>query len=587
MNLCTISSCSSELSKADSVEVIAFPIITVEDSSYTYIENGGSYIHPNTIDEDTSEILTFYVKNIGDADLDLTGTPKHVSILDGAFSDYFSLSQNPGSPVVASGGINRFKIQVIVPEGVGDIADEGNLYVDISIANSDEDRDPYVVRIIIPVNAYIITANSGNIWMFGGEAGLLFSSTDADAAPTHYTDSVMTQGEGTFVLSDGGGNLILYTNGKEVYNNAHARVKGPDGVTDVTLKGNGSASTSALAATIPGTNIYHIFTADAKNGGNHYNHNIFDPVALSGDGQVTLADRSLDLVTGDFGSGTASSECIGLIQHANGTDWWVLFIDLGSPLAASTDPKLTSILLDIDGLHCGSAFYAAAADKTGLADGGSAPTQYTLGSGGSFTIVNTNGTTKYTTCYFIKESPNGEKVAITNGNRNNPKIMLADFNNSTGALSNQAEYEVNASGSYNSQVYSAEFSPDSSKLFFSFMNFSGVDDCCISILDLSTCAADNTGATRPAGYDRTWGKISSPANNPSDIQGGMQLAKDGKIYIAKNGTEDLIVIEDPDNEVPGTPFASKATYALESGKEAKQGINYVPKSFILNPEWLL
>ena len=97
-------------------------------------------------------------------------------------------------------------------------------------------------------------AQRGNIWYFGLNAGLDFNS----GSPVAIFDGQMSHGEGCAVLCDTLGNLMLYTDGMNVWNKNHNLM--PNG--NATMNGDNSSSQSAIIIQKPGNyDHYYIFTA--------------------------------------------------------------------------------------------------------------------------------------------------------------------------------------------------------------------------------------------------------------------------------------------------------------------------------------
>ena len=77
---------------------------------------------------------TFTIENTGDEELYLTGSP--MIAISGAHAADFTITNQPSSPVVASGGTTTFEITF-------DPSAAGLREAEISIANDDSDEDPY------------------------------------------------------------------------------------------------------------------------------------------------------------------------------------------------------------------------------------------------------------------------------------------------------------------------------------------------------------------------------------------------------------------------------------------------------------
>lgn len=118
----------------------------------------------------------------------------------------------------------------------------------------------------------------------------------------------------------------------------------------------------------------------------------------------------------------------------------------------------------------------------------------------------------------MKISPDGSKIAMADGQGTNIAILF-DFNNSTGVISNPTVLSTS------STIYGVAFSPDNSKLYISeFLNVNQINQYDLSNSNNKTV-------------------ISLPNNSSPK---GMQLAPNGKIYVARQDSADYLgVINSP------------------------------------------
>lgn len=124
----------------------------------------------------------------------------------------------------------------------------------------------------------------------------------------------------------------------------------------------------------------------------------------------------------------------------------------------------------------------------------------------------------------MKTSPNGRLIAFAEATSGN--FEYCDFDNSTGIASNLFTFP----GTF-SYPYGVEFSSDGTKLF-------GTQEGSPSVLlQWNLCAGSNQ-AIAASLYS---------VSVPTQIM-GMQLASDGKIYIARMGQTTLAVINNPNNQ---------------------------------------
>ena len=131
---------------------------------------------------------------------------------------------------------------------------------------------------------------------------------------------------------------------------------------------------------------------------------------------------------------------------------------------------------------------------------------------------------------YMKASHNGEKLAVAISFDTGNKTQLFDFNNSTGIVSNPVDYAFTSS-------YGIEFSPNDKFLYVS--TFFGND--ILYQVDLTT----NTTTI-----------LASTTGNY--IYGALQLAPDGKIYMARPGQSYLDCINNPDVAGTGSNYVNNA-----------------------------
>jgi len=119
----------------------------------------------------------------------------------------------------------------------------------------------------------------------------------------------------------------------------------------------------------------------------------------------------------------------------------------------------------------------------------------------------------------LKTSPNGKKIGICVSNVLNI-IELYDFDNTSGVVSNLVSL-----GNFTG-VYGCEFSPDGTKFYGSVWGGT-------RLYQWDLCAGNSTAI------------VASQSTVSCSNTGQMQLAPDGKIYVARSGQSDLGVINNP------------------------------------------
>ncbi len=117
----------------------------------------------------------------------------------------------------------------------------------------------------------------------------------------------------------------------------------------------------------------------------------------------------------------------------------------------------------------------------------------------------------------IKISPNGKRLGFVSAFSIFSNVHLMDFNNTTGQVTNPINLAVNG-------YFGCEFSPNSSKLYY----------------------ASTNGANAIWQYDLCTAQTTSFGINPNHACGQIQLAKDGKVYVAHPNLAALSRFNNPD-----------------------------------------
>jgi len=335
--------------------------------------------------------------------------------------------------------------------------------------------------ILIATILFLITAsansqsNETNYWYFGSEAGMDFSS----GAPVALLDGALTTAEGCATMSDPNGQLLLYTDGITVWNRNHIQM--PNGFG---LLGNSSSTQSGVIVPWPNNpDLYYVFTA-AGFGGGPFCYSVVDMTLDGGLGDVTAVKNEILF--------NPCSERVNAVAHANGTDIWVLsheentnnyYAYIVTTAGINTTPVITSI-----GPSLGGAFSSSF-----------------LG--------------------YLKSNAQGTRLATATCSLNT--ILMFDFENSTGVLSNLLQWPATVNYSYG-----VEFSPDGSRLYASSME----PDSKLWQFDLSSGNAATIFASG----------VILATNVTYYHYGGIQMGPDGKMYVARNLYGYVGVINDPD-----------------------------------------
>ncbi len=331
-------------------------------------------------------------------------------------------------------------------------------------------------------------------WVFGDKAHLNFQQEEVIADKTF---SFYDSPNGIAAISDNEGNLLLFSNGLKIWDKSYHVIGNGDG-----LNGNNFATQPAIILPAPGkSDEYYVFTLDMY----------INPVFVDG---VNYSIVKMNSGVGEVISKNnllfhENSQKVCAVKHSNGTDYWVIFHGFGENNGNKFFAYLLSDSLDLNPV---------------------------VSSVGSYHKGDPNNGAGY-----MKASSDGKKIALVipaDG-----KVEMFDFDASTGQISNPLSSGANK---FNFP-FGVEFSPDNSKLYISTSPL-GTDFNYLYQFDLSqTNFFDNPVILKSFEVNDLSGADS--------LMGALQLAPDGKIYLAKFrrgviGKSNVGVIYNPDR--PGT-----------------------------------
>ncbi len=336
-------------------------------------------------------------------------------------------------------------------------------------------------------------------WVFGYNAGIDFTT----GSPVPFTSSVHAN-EGTASVSDPSGTLLFYTDGTKVWNRTGAVM--PSGSAIVSYLTSSATQGSLITPVVGSTTQYYIFSLEQIEAGSGTGH-----CRLS----YTLVDMTL---AGGLGDVVASSMGIYLTNNlgekmtavaGTGCNVWVLvhrkdstkFLSYNVNVAGVTGPVVSTV-----GTFGGSSSYGP----------------YCIGD--------------------LKSSPDGNRLVAAchgYGSASTLGAELYDFDRTTGIVSNCIVIDST------NGMYSAEFSPDNTKLYTTPNNSS------IYQYDLTAGSAAAIRATRAY-----IGSLGFSA---------LKLAPDGKIYFSQSVSGTTIgAIPSPNTAGTGCGYVSSAV-TLASG----------------------
>lgn len=251
------------------------------------------------------------------------------------------------------------------------------------------------------------------------------------------------------------------------------------------LFGGSTSSQSSLIIKQPNqANIYYVFTLQGGGGGGGLRYSIVDMSLALGQGSVTIKNATL-----------YPSPCLEKLTntiHCNGVDNWIVIHEYQSN-------NFRSFLLTSAGIN-------------------------------TTAVVSSVGANYNTGGYLfgcMKLSPNGKKIGLAFSDLIN-QVHLFDFDNSTGVITNPL---ILGPCPF---PYGCEFSPDGTKLYAASWNM--FLNTQWNLYQWNLCAVSNSAI------------ISSQfAISTSSIValGSLQLAPDGKIYVARKNQTMLGVISNP------------------------------------------
>jgi len=358
-------------------------------------------------------------------------------------------------------------------------------------------------------------------WYFGDSAGINFATTP----PTALNNGAMYTYEGCASISDTNGNLLFYTNGEKVWNKNHEIMEMGD-----SLLGSTDATQSSIIIPQPGVDsIYYVFTTPARgNSSSGLRFAVVNMRVNGGLGKVTIRNTKLQ---------SSMSEKLTATFHQNGKDIWIVTHGFKEP---GKDNLFYSYLLTENGLiNC--------------------------------PVLNNIGAEhyKYDESFYnarggMKFSPDGKRLAVCVYNEGQKYVELFDFDKSTGTLSNLKRI---------TDVYfpyGIEFSPNGNVLYVATALWNRLYQYNISLpnaIDIQNSRVE----------------IFYPGFLNKDFLMELQLAPNGKIYIALVDSTYISVINQPDSLGMSCNFQLNG-FQLSSQTTSLAGLPNFVRSYFRKPE---
>jgi gliding motility-associated-like protein len=286
---------------------------------------------------------------------------------------------------------------------------------------------------------------------------------------------------GSACMSDSNGDLLFYTDGTKIFNKNHAVMANSWG-----LLGHPSSTQNSLIIKQPGNpNLYYVFTNGAYTDNNGLCYSIVDLSLNGGLGDVTNV-KNVPLLG-------LTTEKLSGVKHGNQSDFWVMTLARNS-----------------------NQYYAWQLSSGGIG----APVISTIGT--SHSGINSNSDVAIGQMKF---SPDGTRLAVaTSANGNTFEIF--QFNNISGLLSSP----ITINGINYTYPYGIEFSADGTLLYCSVSNPN------FRVYQFNLQAGSTSAIVNSAQL---------VAESSSTNIGSLQLAIDGKIYLARYNSFFVGVFNNP------------------------------------------
>ena len=342
--------------------------------------------------------------------------------------------------------------------------------------------------------------HQADTWIFGKKARINFTQDPSSVVPT---GSEFAMPSGVSSISDDFGNLLLFSNGKTIWDKSYHVMDNGNGLDGALLGGQ----TSVIIPHPGNSKQYFVFTTN---------------MYLTG-----ILTKGINYTTVDFTNNSSgsvvsknnflfneNSKTLCAIKHENNRDYWVIFHGFGP--------------------NKGNKYYSYLVDTSGVV---TTPIESVVGFNQVGDLNNQVG--------YMKASSNGERVAVTIPEDGIVEVL--DFDRATGKLSNA----ITSSADSFYMPFGLEFSPNNSKLYVTTTPLVGNTTSFLYQFDI-----DNN---QPFNNPIIINHFEYNATPLDSTMQGLQLSVDGKIYLTKmkqSGVElpNLGVIYNPDRDGLGCNY---------------------------------
>lgn len=340
--------------------------------------------------------------------------------------------------------------------------------------------------------------------------------------PEPILNGALSTVEGCSSISSADGQLLFYTDGIDVYNRLHQLM-----VNGQNVMGSPDATQSGVIVPVPDdTTKYYIFTVSSLGVGqaqNGFRYSMVDMTQNNGYGALIANEKNTLLVP-------STTERVTSVHHSNDYGVWVVMHEWESS-------KFRSYLITADGISLNNPVISEVGSYHGPAED-----------------HNRDG------IGYMKASADGRKLAVAIMGKN--VVEVFDFNDVTGELSNPLALPVDT------LPYGVEFSASAQYLYCTERKGEKVYQW-----NMGAGSAQEILDSR---------KVVGILDNP--FGGAMQMASDGKIYIARKSRFYLSAINYPYLE--GNDCEFKEIAIDLGGKQSKEGLPTFVQSYF-NNLWII
>ncbi|WP_177761746.1 hypothetical protein [Flavobacterium sp. I3-2] len=383
-------------------------------------------------------------------------------------------------------------------------------------------------------------------WNFGNNQGFSWKNSERKTLtgmygipnetlydlPVYQVGSVIKTLEGCFTISDYNGDLVMYSDGKTLWDKNNIQLTNGSGL-------SGDASSAQSGTIVPYPHSYDKFLVLSL-GKESQNNLAFSVVEKNATDPLIYEVKSTAKNIYLTGHSGLLGETVTAGRHSNKNDIWVLAVGRGNgttPTNTTGHPYLNVWKLSDD-------------SPTNNSINWTFTTALDLGNQGVIGNAQPNGYIRFTndSKHFVWANF-GFGGNIANGGV--PFICYGDFNNTTGAISNVRIKRGIQEDSSNG--YGVEFTNDNKYLYITFSppDIPGNQSSALLVFNFNDLLAANT-ATEIANITPIK-KIVTP---PSDVIssgnaffGAIQTGPDGRMYIASPAKKEVFVIDNPKDPV--------------------------------------